>query len=245
MRRAGGQIDQDEPFTDGPNHGGWLQHMVAGHSRVKAGAELAASVKTDNFPLDIEEVSRLLKEAPAPPSREYILDLLRPEEAMFLALSVHWGAGKARKLKRSITLGNMELDLSTLSKRQICSRLNLERGQLTGVIALACYIAIMRPSAADLAKLEENDQRNFQSLMAGQRRPVQGAATLPFPPQPGSGAAFLNPVTPQPVQTSEAEFEAYGRDGDTSVDVTNNEIFLLAYLGLCSGLSLQRKRAHK
>eukprot|EP00971_Amphidinium_carterae_P314210 6245767-Amphidinium_carterae.1 len=66
----------------------------------------------------------------------------------------------------------------------------------------------MRPSAADLAKLEEDDQRNFQSLMAGQRRPVQGAATPSFPPQPGSGAAFLNPITPQPVQTSEAEFEA-------------------------------------
>eukprot|EP00971_Amphidinium_carterae_P241099 4786661-Amphidinium_carterae.1 len=121
MRRTGGQIDQDEPFTDGPNHGGWLQHMMAGHSRVKASAELAASVKTDNFPLDIEEVARLLKEAPAPPSGEYILDLLRPEEAVFLAVSVHFGAGKARKLKRSITLGNMELDLSTLSKRQICS----------------------------------------------------------------------------------------------------------------------------
>eukprot|EP00971_Amphidinium_carterae_P132189 2618503-Amphidinium_carterae.1 len=85
--------------------------MVSGRSRVRAGLELASSVKVNELPLEAAEVSRLLRDVAVPPAGERIIELLKPEEAIFLAMGVHWGSGKSRKLKRTIALGDVEIDL--------------------------------------------------------------------------------------------------------------------------------------
>eukprot|EP00971_Amphidinium_carterae_P337867 6474919-Amphidinium_carterae.2 len=186
---------EEVAFSEGQAHAGWVRNMSAGRSRVLAGFELAKSLQLDTLGVtDAAEMKERLRALSVPPAGEKVLSALKLEEVVFLAMTIHWSAGKTRKLAKTVGFGSHTIDFSTMSKQSIANRLQIELGALSGVICLACYVAVLDPSREELEELEAADVDSYNMLMQSGGRFPPTAQAFPYSGRPMTGTQFLNGV---------------------------------------------------
>eukprot|EP00971_Amphidinium_carterae_P159489 3161551-Amphidinium_carterae.1 len=139
--------ESDKAFPPGVALEGWLLNMQQGRSRTKAAQELASGLDlTRKGVADLAEMRSELAKLEVPAAGQEILNVLSLQEIIYSALAVKWGTGETRRLPRSVKFGTHTISVENVSKRSIAAAHGVEVGSISGIVAIACFIAVFDPA---------------------------------------------------------------------------------------------------